>query len=86
MRRPSSRLPPGRAAATARGLREASGRHTKYAESALLLYARLLRSRTPEGWQVIDHLARGLTQKDTAVKLGVTPSACLLYTSPSPRD
>lgn len=63
------------APATARGLREASGRHTKYAESALLLYARLLRSRTPEGWQVIDHLARGLTQKDTAVKLGVTPSA-----------
>ncbi|MBK8755674.1 MAG: hypothetical protein IPM08_00640 [Actinomycetales bacterium] len=61
--------------ATARGVREVSGRHTRYAESALLLYARLLRSRTPEGWQVVDHLARGLTQKDTAAKLGVTPSA-----------
>ncbi|MBK8868145.1 MAG: hypothetical protein KBF43_10300 [Dermatophilaceae bacterium] len=55
--------------------RELRLRHTRFAETALLLYARLLRSRTMEGWQVTDLLMQGLTQKDAATRLGVTPSA-----------
>ena len=50
-------------------------RHTRYAESALLLLARLLRGRTAEGWEVTDLLAEGLTQKAAAARLGVSPSA-----------
>ena len=50
-------------------------RHTRYAESALLLLARLLRGRTAEGWEVTDLLAAGLTQKDAATRLGVSASA-----------
>ena len=60
---------------TSRLEREVRQRHTRYAESAILLYARLLRGRTVEGWQVTDLLSQGLTQKDAAARLGVTPSA-----------
>ena len=37
--------------------------YKRQAESALLLYARLLRARTPEGWEVTDLLAAGASQK-----------------------
>ena len=56
-------------------LRAVRERHTRYAESALLLLARLLRGRTAEGWEVTDLLADGLTQKEAAARLGVSPSA-----------
>ena len=63
------------AAGTSRAEREARQRQTRYAESALLLYARLLRGRTVEGWQVTDLLSQGMTQKDAAARLLITPSA-----------
>ncbi len=56
-------------------VREVRERHTRYAESALLLYARLLRARTPEGWEVTDLLAAGSTQKEAATRLGISASA-----------
>jgi FixJ family two-component response regulator len=55
--------------------REVGERHTRYAESALLLYARLLRARTPEGWEVTDLLAAGASQKEAAAHLGISASA-----------
>lgn len=55
--------------------REVRERHTRYAESALLLYARLLRARTPEGWEVTDLLAAGASQKEAAAHLGISASA-----------
>ncbi len=66
-----ARVAPG----TSRAEREARHRHTRYAESAILLYARLLRGRTVEGWQVTDLLSQGMTQKDAAARLRITPSA-----------
>jgi len=49
--------------------------HAGYAESALLLYVRLLRGRSAQGWEVVDLLAEGLTQNEAAGQLGVSPSA-----------
>ena len=54
---------------------EVRARHTRYAESALALLARLLRARTAEGWEVVDLLAAGLTQRAAAERLGVSASA-----------
>ena len=62
---------PGLTAALA-ALRE---RHTGFAETALLLHARVLRARTDEGWEVTELLTEGLTQRAVAQRLGVTPSA-----------
>jgi hypothetical protein len=65
-RRPEAHPVPGQLAVRAGrppelhpSVREVRERHTRYAESALLLYARLLRARTPEGWEVTD-LWRGI--------------------------
>jgi hypothetical protein len=50
-------------------------RHTELAEHALVLLARLLAARSPEGWAVCDLLAAGQAQRDAAAALGVSPSA-----------
>jgi hypothetical protein len=60
---------------TPRAAREVRERHTIFAESALLLWVRMLRGRTTEGWEVIDLLTLGLTQREVAVRLEITPSA-----------
>lgn len=45
------------------------------AESALLLWGQLLSRRSVEGWQVVDLLDRGLTNRAAAHELGISPSA-----------
>lgn len=47
----------------------------RLAETALWLTSSLLHRRTEEGWAVIDLLRTGLTQKDTAARLGISASA-----------
>ncbi len=44
-------------------------------ESALWLVRSLLERRTNEGWEVVDMLDQGLTSREVAAKLGVSPSA-----------
>lgn len=48
------------------------------AEAVLRLLAHLRERRSPQGWEVADLLARGLTQKEAARRLGVTPAAVSL--------
>lgn len=55
--------------------RQRRERHTRLAEAALLLLARLLRARTAEGWAVTDLLAEGLSQREAAGRLGISASA-----------
>jgi hypothetical protein len=55
---------PGHAAETVRAL-----------ESAIWLWAALLARRTARGWEVADLVDQGLTYDETAVRLGITPSA-----------
>ncbi len=50
-------------------------RHTDLAEGALWLLVRLLRTRTPEGWEVTDLLSEGHPQREVARRLGISPSA-----------
>lgn len=45
------------------------------AESALVLWRWLLQRRTEEGWAVLELVESGLTGKDAAERLGITPSA-----------
>ncbi|MGV1009319.1 MAG: sigma factor-like helix-turn-helix DNA-binding protein [Dermatophilaceae bacterium] len=56
-------------------LAQRRSRHGEYAESALLLYAHLLRGRSAAGWEVVDLLAQGLTQSEAGQRLGVSASA-----------
>jgi hypothetical protein len=58
-----------------RAIREVRTRHTWLAEAALILQVRLLRSRTAEGWEVTDLLSEGLTQREVAQRLSISPSA-----------
>ncbi len=44
-------------------------------ESALWLWASVLRRRSDKGWEVADLLETGLTHEDAATKLGITQSA-----------
>ncbi len=53
----------------------AAARHTRYAESALMLYAHLLRGRTEQGWAVVDLVEQGLSQREVAAALGISASA-----------
>ncbi|MEI2766806.1 MAG: hypothetical protein V9F82_14175 [Dermatophilaceae bacterium] len=55
--------------------RGAHARHTRLAEDALVLYARLLRTRSAEGWAVVDLLEQGHSQRAVAHRLAITPSA-----------
>lgn len=45
------------------------------AEVLLALLAAVVQRRTAQGWQVVDLLSAGLTQKQVAERLGVTPQA-----------
>lgn len=45
------------------------------AEGAIWMLAALLESRTDPGWEVVDLVAGGLTQKDAAAKLGISQAA-----------
>lgn len=47
----------------------------RQAESALWVLAVLLRRRTPEGWEIVDMAETGLTGRDIADRLGISPSA-----------
>jgi hypothetical protein len=47
----------------------------RHAESALWLLTVLLRRRTPEGWEIVDMADTGLTGRDIADRLGISPSA-----------
>lgn len=46
-----------------------------FAESALVLIARIRSQRTDRGWEVTDMLDAGMSQGDTARALGVSPAA-----------
>ncbi len=48
------------------------------AEAVLRLLVDLRDRRSEQGWQVADLLAEGLTQKDIADQLGITPTAVSL--------
>ena len=48
------------------------------AEAYLRLLADLRDRRSPQGWEVADLLARGMTQKSIAAELGITPTAVSL--------
>lgn len=52
--------------------RETVGRH---AESALVLWRWLLQHRSEEGWSVVDLVASGVSGRDAAARLGISPSA-----------
>ena len=45
------------------------------AESALWVLTVLLRRRTPEGWEIVDMAETGLSGKDIADRLDISPSA-----------
>ena len=47
----------------------------RHAESALWLLTALLRRRTTEGWEIVDMAETGLSGKDIADRLGISPSA-----------
>jgi hypothetical protein len=47
----------------------------RQAESALWVLAVLLRRRTPEGWEIVDMAETGLSGRDLAERLGISPSA-----------
>jgi hypothetical protein len=49
--------------------------HAHFAESALVLMARIRTQRTVRGWEVTDMLDSGMSQGDTARALGVSPAA-----------
>lgn len=53
----------------------ASSPEARLAESALWLLGGLLRRRTAQGWEVVDLLAQGHSQREIAGLLGVTESA-----------
>lgn len=53
----------------------AEGDPARDAESALWLTSSVLRRRTPEGWQAVDLLQQGMTQREAARVLGVSESA-----------
>jgi DNA-binding NarL/FixJ family response regulator len=48
------------------------------AEALVALLIELRDRRTPEGWEVYDLLADGLTQRDAAARLGVSEGAISL--------
>ncbi|HRW20201.1 MAG TPA: SatD family protein [Dermatophilaceae bacterium] len=52
-----------------------AARQSALAESALLLWADLVRQRSAQGWAVCDLLDDGLTQREIAERLGISPSA-----------
>lgn len=56
------------------------GRHPDAAtlEPLIELLLQLRARRTPEGWELADLLAEGLTQKQAAERLGITPQAVSL--------
>jgi hypothetical protein len=47
----------------------------RQAESALWLLTVLLRRRTPEGWEIVDMADTGLSGRDIADRLDISPSA-----------
>ncbi len=47
----------------------------RQAESALWVLAVLLRRRTPEGWEIVDMAETGLSGRDIAERLHISPSA-----------
>ena len=47
----------------------------RQAESALWMLTALLRRRTPEGWEIVDMAETGLSGKDIADRLDISPSA-----------
>lgn len=47
----------------------------RQAESALWMLTVLLRRRTPEGWEIVDMAETGLSGKDIADRLDISPSA-----------
>jgi hypothetical protein len=48
---------------------------THVAESALWLLAVVLRRRTPEGWEIVDMADAGMSGREMAARLRITPSA-----------
>jgi hypothetical protein len=48
---------------------------TRLAESALWLLAVVLRRRTPEGWEIVDMADAGMTGREMAERLQISPSA-----------
>jgi hypothetical protein len=47
----------------------------RQAESALWVLTVLLRRRTPEGWEIVEMAETGLSGRDLADRLGISPSA-----------
>lgn len=47
----------------------------RQAESALWMLAAVLRRRTPEGWEIVDMADAGLSGRDIADRLDISPSA-----------
>ena len=45
------------------------------ADALLALLAAVVQRRSPQGWEVVDQMADGLTQKDVAARLGISPQA-----------
>lgn len=50
-------------------------RRARDAEVLLALLASVVQRRTTQGWQVADLLAAGMTQKEAAARLGISPQA-----------
>lgn len=58
-----------------RGRTYAGSDPVRLAESALWLLSSVLRRRTPEGWEVVDLLQTGMSQREAATALAISESA-----------